>query len=150
MPLIPTSWRNRARFALWLALLVSWLVLLPLLWTAFATVPSAERLAQSRMVRIPTLETVGLLVLQTAVEAGVLLALLFPWRPRFYLSRLWIAAFAVGAWFIATTPLGLTRMSWTHRRWLAAVGAALFLWAAVATIARIAGGPGTRSSDRSD
>jgi hypothetical protein len=146
MPLMPTSWRDRARLALWVALLLSWLILLPMLWTAFSTVPSAERLAQSRMVRIPTLQTVGLLVLQSAVEVGVLLALLFPWRPRFYLARLWIAAFAVVAWFIATTPLGLTRMSWIHRRWLAAVGVALLFWAAIATMARIVRGLRARNS----
>ena len=130
-------------------MLLSWLVLVPMLWTAFSTVPSAERLAQSRMVRIPTLQTVGLLVLRTAAEAGVLLALLAPWRPRFYLSRLWIAAFGVVAWFIGTTPLGLTRMSWIHRRWLAAVGVALLLWAAIATMARIVRGLRARNADRS-
>lgn len=131
---------GRARIALWLGLLVSWVVLLPALWTAFSTVPSAERLAQSRMVEIPTLRTVGLLVGRATLEIGVLLALLFPWRRRLYLTRLWLGAIAVGVWFIATTPLGITRMSWIHRRWLALVGVGLLAAAGVATAVRILGG----------
>lgn len=112
-----------------------------MLWTAFSTIPSAERLAQSRMVEIPTLRTVAVLLVQSAVEAGLLLALLVPWRPRRYLARLWLAAFAIWVWFLATTPLGLTRMAWIHRRWLAGVGAALLVAATILTAARLLTGP---------
>ncbi len=142
---MPSTWRNRARLLLWLALIASWLVLLPMLWTAFSTVPSPERLAQPRMVRIPTLESLGLLVGQSAVELGVLLALLAPWRPRFYLARLWLGAVGIWAWFIATTPLGLSQMTWHHRRWLAVVGALLVLSAALVALSRVAGRLRTRN-----
>lgn len=141
---MPPTWRDRARLLLWLALIASWLVLLPMLWTAFSTVPSVERLAQPRMVRIPTLESLGWLVGQSAVELGVLLALLVPWRPRFYLARLWLGAVSVWAWFIGTTPLGLSQMTWHHRRWLAAVGALLVLASTIATLGRAAGRLRTR------
>lgn len=137
MPPTPTSGRPRAPFALWIVLILSWIVLLPMLWTAFSTVPSPERLAQSRMVRIPTLESLGLLVGRSAVELGVLLVLLVPWRRRFYLTRLSLAAVGVWAWFIGSTPLGLSQMTWLHRRWLAAVGAVLVVWAGVVALGRV-------------
>lgn len=126
---------GRVRLAFWIALVVSWLVQLPLLWAAFTTVPSAERLSRSHMIEIPTFGTVASTVAQSAVELAVVLALLFPWRPRGYLARLWLAAVGVWVWFIATTPLSLTRVAWVHRRWLAAVGAVLLLAAALATVA---------------
>lgn len=122
--------------------------MLPMLWTAFATVPSMERLAQSRMVEIPTLRTVGLLVARTTLEAGILLALLAPWIPTRYLTRLWLAVVGVGAWFLATTPLGLTRMSWIHRRWLALVWVVLLGAAAVATGVRGVARLRSRQGDR--
>jgi hypothetical protein len=118
-------------------LLASWVVLVPLMWNAFSTVPSLERLAQSRMVEIPTLRTVGWLVARSAAEIGVVLGLLVPWKPRRYLARLWLATVALAAWFLATTPLGLTRMSWLHRRWLVLVGASLLVAAVWATLARL-------------
>ncbi len=148
MPPTPTSWRDRARSALWFALILSWLVLVPMLWTAFSTVPSPERLAQPRMVQIPTLDSLGLLVGQSAIELGVLLAWLLPWRPRFYLGRLWIGAVGVWAWFIGTTPLGLSQMTWHHRRWLAAVGVTLLLSAAIGTGDRILRGLRGRTDER--
>ncbi|MEQ9569298.1 MAG: hypothetical protein RLN75_03840, partial [Longimicrobiales bacterium] len=64
-PAPPTTrrpWPHRTRIALWILLLLSWVMLVPMLWTAFSTVPSMERLARSRMVEIPTLRTVGLLI----------------------------------------------------------------------------------------
>ncbi len=141
-PLPPTTRRSgphRTRIALWVVLLLSWLVLLPMLWNAFSTVPSMERLSQSRMVEIPTLRTVGLLVGRSTIEAAILLALLAPWIPRHYLTRLWLAAVGLGAWFLATTPLGLTRMSWIHRRWLA------LMWVTLVVAALVGSAVGMRS-----
>lgn len=115
-----------ARYTLPAALLLGWLIMLPLLWRAFTTVPSAERLRESRMVQIPTLETVIQQVGLSAVELGV--ALLLAWPGRRALSRLWVAAIGAWAWFLATTPLGLSTVQWVHRRWLAAT--ALLLLAA--------------------
>jgi hypothetical protein len=132
--------------AFWIVLLLSWVVMLPALWRAFSTVPTPERLGQSRMIEIPTLETVAMIAVQSAIELSVALALLFPWRPRRYLARLWIAAVALGIWFIASTPLSLTHVAWVHRRWLAAVDGALLLAALGVTAAWLLAGHGRRAA----
>lgn len=111
----------RWRLALWALLILAWLVTLLYMWSAFATFPSAERLEQSRPVPIPTLGTAALLVLRSAAELGALLALLWPWWRRWYPGRALLAAAAAGGWFLFTTPLSLSAMSWVHRRWLAAM-----------------------------
>lgn len=123
----------RWRFALAAALLLSWILLLPLLWQAFATVPSAERLQQSHMVRIPTLQTLWLQIGLSALELSVLLAVLWPLASRRYLARLWAAALGSTAYFLFTAPLSLTTLEWVHRRWLAAVALGLLLSALLAS-----------------
>jgi hypothetical protein len=134
------------RLVFWFALLLSWIVLLPVLWSAFSTVPSAERLSQSHMVEIPTLGTVVMLVGKSAAELVVVLALTLPWWRRRYLTRLWLAAVGAWAWFFASTPMGLTRMAWMHRRWLAGVAAALLVAAVVGAMGRVVAGSGAGSA----
>lgn len=136
---IRTAWAHRARWVLWTSLVLSWLVMLPVVWAAFSTLPSPERLARSRMIEIPTLGSVALIVLVSAIELAAVLALLFPGLTRRFLARLWIAAVGVWIWFFASTPLDLAKVEWVHRRWLALVGAALLLGAGIATVARILG-----------
>jgi len=126
----------RPRLLLWALLAASWLVLLPLLWSAFATLPSAERLAESHMAEIPTLATLGWTVLRSALEAGAVLMLLWPWWERGFLLRLWAAALGALSWFLATTPLSVTRLWWVHRRWLAVLMLGLLMAAAGWTLAR--------------
>jgi hypothetical protein len=127
------------RLALWCLLIVGWLVMLPQLWAAFATVPSAERLEQARLVPIPTLQTVALLVARSASEMAVVLGLLWPWRARHYLVRILGAAALLAAWFVLTTPLSLSAVAWVHRRWLAAMTGGLLLAFVGAAAARLAG-----------
>ena len=99
-------------------LVASWLVLLPLLWNAFSTLPTAERLEQSHMARIPTLQALGLIVARSAAELAAVLALTWP-AARLFASRLALAALGLAVWFLYSMPLGLSRMEWLHRRWLA-------------------------------
>lgn len=139
---------DTARFLLWVLVATSWLTLLPLLWSAFATLPSAERLEQSHMAEIPTLATLGWTVLRSGLEAGAVLILLWPWWRRRFLLRLWLAAVAALVWFLATIPLSLTRMSWIHRRWLAALGLGLLVAAGVWTLVRSARQLGRASPGR--
>jgi hypothetical protein len=46
------------------------------------------------------------------------------------------AAIGFGAWFIASTPLTISAMSWVHRRWLAAMILVLLLAFVTAAMAR--------------
>jgi hypothetical protein len=115
------------RLALWAALILGWLVMLLHLWSAFATFPTAERLEQARMVRIPTLRSIALLAGRSALELAAVLALLWPWRPGRYTLRLCVAGTLLAGWFLATTPLTLSAAGWVHRRWLAATTAGLIL-----------------------
>ena len=126
------------RLAVWAALVLGWLVMLLHLWSAFATFPTAERLEQARMVRIPTLRSIALLAGRSAIEVGALLALLWPWRPRRYTLRLCVAGTLMAGWFLATTPLTLSAAGWVHRRWLAATAAGLVLACVVTAVARLA------------
>jgi hypothetical protein len=109
------------RFAVWFGLLIGWLVMVPLLWSAFASLPSEARLQQTRMAAIPTLGTFFTTLTVSVLELCVLLALLWPWRARRYGTRLALAAAAAFTWFLLTTPLSITRLQWIHRRWLFAV-----------------------------
>ncbi len=128
------------KWLLWTGLLVSWVILLPMMWQAFTTVPTPARLAQPRMIGIPTLQTVELLVGQSLVELGVALGLAAPWWRRRYLTRLWLGAVALWVWFIASTPIGLTRLAWVHRRWLAMMAAAFLVAAVIGSAARVVRG----------
>lgn len=125
------------RLALTLLLALSWLVLLPLLWQAFATLPTPERLEQSRMARIPTLGSFLYTTGRSALEFAALLALTWP-RPRLYASRLAFASVALLGWFLYSTPLNVSRMEWLYRRWLALAVLALLLALLVEVLARLA------------
>lgn len=111
---------SRRRFALTILLALGWIALVPMLWSAFSTLPSAERLEQSRMARIPTLGAFLFVLGKSAVELLAVLALTWP-RVRGYATRLAVAALGLVAWFFFSTPLSLTRMEWLHRRWLVAM-----------------------------
>lgn len=111
-------WGLYLRVALWIVATASWPVMLLEAWSAFATLPSPERLETSRLAAIPTLRTVARLVMRSAAELAVVLALLWPWRERWYTRRLLGSAGLLAVWFVATAPLVLTRLEWVHRRWL--------------------------------
>ena len=68
----------------------------------------------------------------------MVLALLWPWRARRFLLRLWLAAAGALTWFLVSTPLTLHRMAWVHRRWLAGVAAGLLVAAVLASVAVLA------------
>ena len=108
------------------ALAVSWVVMLRYAWSAFSTLPSAERLETSRMAHIPTLGVFGWLAVRSAIELVAMVALAWPARRR-HATRLAVAAVVLPAWFIGTAPLTLTVVEWVHRRWLAGVWLALVL-----------------------
>lgn len=118
---------SRGRALLWLGVALSWIVLLPLLWSAVTTLPSAERLEQTRTAAIPTLRTLVMVIALSAAEAAFALLLLWPrWRGA-YTARLLGAAVVLGAWFVASTPLSMSRLDWVHRRWLALVAFGLMI-----------------------
>jgi hypothetical protein len=106
-------------------------------WSAFATLPSPERLQESRLTPIPSLATVRNLVLRSAAELTALILLLWP-AARFYLLRVSAAVLALVAWFIATVPLSVTSLAWVHRRWLAALIVALGAVLIAGVTARVA------------
>lgn len=107
------------RRGFWLLLLVSWVVAVVYMWEAMSTVPSAERLQQTRLVEIPGPRRFFSAATFSLMELGVVLAALWPWRTAYYATRLAITALGVVTWFIITTPMDLSRMDWIHRRWLA-------------------------------
>ena len=116
----PTARAERwTRLAFWLLLVVSWVVAVWYMWEAMTTIPSAERLQETRMAEIPGPRRFFAAMAFSGMELAVVLAALWPWRPAYYASRLAVAALAVLTWFIMTTPMGLSRMDWVHRRWLA-------------------------------
>ena len=107
------------RMAMWGLLVVSWIAAVAYMWDALTTVPSAERLEESKLVVIPTPQTFLTAVVFSGMELAVVLAALWPWRPGFFATRLAVTALALVTWFVMTTPMDLSRMDWVHRRWLA-------------------------------
>jgi hypothetical protein len=107
-----------ARIGLWGLLVASWVVMVAYMWDALTMVPDAERLEQTRMAVIPTPRTFFAAVAFSALELGVVLALLWPWRSGYYPVRLAGASLGLLTWFVITIPMGMSRMDWVHRRWL--------------------------------
>jgi hypothetical protein len=105
---------ERFRTVFWFLLLGSWVLAVVYMWEAMSTIPSAERLEQTRLVEIPGPRRFFSAATFSLMELTVVLAALWPWRPAYYGTRL-----AVLTWFIMTTPMDLSRMDWVHRRWLA-------------------------------
>lgn len=112
-------WEDTIRVVFWAILAGSWVLAVWYMWDAMSTVPSAARLQESRLVAIPTPRTFFTAAVFSAMELAVVLALLWPWRPAYYASRLALTALGVFTWFLMTTPMELSRMDWVHRRWLA-------------------------------
>lgn len=110
---------SAARLTFWAFLALSWVVAVAYMWDALTMVPSAERLAESKLVGIPTPRMFFTAAIFSAMELALVLALLWPWRPDYYASRLAVTALALATWFVTTTPMDLSRMDWVHRRWLA-------------------------------
>jgi hypothetical protein len=116
----PDRLERWVRIGFWAALALGWIVAVAYMWDAMATIPSAERLEESKLVVIPTPQTFLTSVIFSGMELAVVLAALWPWRPAYYASRLAVTTLALMAWFVTTTPMDLSRMDWVHRRWLAA------------------------------
>lgn len=131
-----SAW-SRRRLALTLLLAVSWLILVPLLWRAFSTLPTPERLEQSRMAPIPTLQSFLFVTGKSALELGVVLVLTWP-RAQLYASRLVVALLGLLGWFLFSTPLSVSRMEWLHRRWLALAVLALLVALVIELAVRLA------------
>jgi hypothetical protein len=107
------------RIAIWAVLAVSWVLAVAYMWDAMTTVPSAERLEESKVVGIPTPRTFFTSAIFSGMELAIVLAALWPGRPELYATRVGITGLGLVTWFIMTTPMDLTRMDWVHRRWLA-------------------------------
>lgn len=118
------------RYTLPILLTLSWGVAVYLMWRGLTTVPSADRLAESRLVPIPTPASFARELALSATELGAVVAL--SWPGRRLLLRLWLAALGAWTWFFATAPLGINTVQWAHRRWLAAVAFWLLVTAVVA------------------
>jgi hypothetical protein len=89
------------------------------MWDALTTMPSAERLGQTRMAAIPTPRTFITAATFSAMELMVVLVALWPgWTPL-YATRMAVVVLGLVTWFVMTTPMDLNRMDWVHRRWLA-------------------------------
>ncbi|MFP4623797.1 MAG: hypothetical protein ACLFRX_06430 [Gemmatimonadota bacterium] len=121
-----------------MGLIAGWVVSVYYMWDAMTTVPSAERLEASKLVAIPSPRTFFTAAIFSALELGLVLVALWPWRPGYYASRLAVAALALITWFITTTPMELSRMDWVHRRWLAFTTAAVLAALAVLLLYRLA------------
>lgn len=126
------------RRGFWLLLVVSWVVAVWYMWEAVTTIPSAERLQETRLAEIPGPRRLFTAVAFSAMELGLVLTLLWPWRTEFYATRLAVAALAIVTWFVSTTPLDLSRMDWVHRRWLAFVALATVVALATLLVYRAA------------
>jgi hypothetical protein len=128
------------RIALAVALALGWAIAVPFMWKAVTTVPSAARLQemQSKILHVPTPATFLRTGLQSLAELAVLVALLWPWWRRLWLTRLALAFLALAVWAVATMPLEQTSLELVHYRWM--VGADLLLLAAfvASVIARLA------------
>ncbi len=114
-----TRFERVARIAFWALLVLSWIAAVAFMWEAMSRVPSAERLEESKLVAIPTLQVFLTAAVFSGMELAMVLAALWPWKADFYASRLGVTALALVTWFIMTTPMDLSRMDWIHRRWLA-------------------------------
>lgn len=117
--------RPLLRYTLSILLTLSWGVAVYLMWRGLTTIPSAERLAESRLVPIPT-------------PASFAREFALTWPGRRFLLRLWVAALAAWGWFFATAPLGINTVQWAHRRWLAAVALWLLVTAVIAAARALA------------
>ena len=107
------------RRAFWLLLVVSWGVAVWYMWEAMTTIPSAERLQETRMAEIPGPRRFFAAAAFSAMELAVVLAALWPGWTAYYASRLAVTALGTLTWFVTTIPMDLSRMDWVHRRWLA-------------------------------
>ncbi len=130
------------------ALVVLWLVAVPMMWHSVSTVPSAERLQQmsSRIMHVPSPTTFLRTAGQSLVELLVLLALIWPWWRRFWFWRLLAAFVALAVWAVATVPLELTELEQVHHQWMVACDALLFLALLLTATARLAGFARSRKS----
>lgn len=114
------------RIVLWAVVGGSWVVAVAYMWDALTTVPSAERLEESRLALIPTPRIFFTSAVFSAMELGIVLAALWPGWQRLYATRLAVTVLALSTWFIMTTPMDVNRMDWVHRRWLAFMIVATF------------------------
>jgi hypothetical protein len=114
-----------ARIGFWLLLVASWVAAVAFMWDALTTLPSAERLEESRMVAIPTPRTFFAAAIFSAFELAVVLAALWPWKPDHYAARLAATALAIVTWFLVTVPMNVSRMDWVHRVWIAFLAVAV-------------------------
>jgi hypothetical protein len=115
----------RFRVAVAGVLVVAWAVSVYYMWDALTTVPSAERLQQTRMVAIPTPRSFFMVTAFSAMELAVVLAVVWPWLPSFYASRLAAGVLGLVTWFITTIPMEVSDMDRVHRRWLVFTALAL-------------------------
>lgn len=120
----PLSLRGEqgARLALWVVLILAWLVAVWQMRQGLTTVPEAE-IGGSPLVA--TRRTVVAAALFSGLELAVVLALLWPRWPVLYATRLAGAALAVVTWSIMITPSAASPLDRVHQRWLAAMAAAL-------------------------
>ena len=133
--------RPAARLVLCGALVVLWLVAVPLMWHSVSTVPTAERLQQmtSRIMHVPSPRTFLRTTGQSLVELIVLLAVLWPWWRRFWLWRLLVTFLGWAIWAVVTMPLELTELEQVHHQWMVACDVLLFVGMVVTAAARLAG-----------
>ena len=138
------SWGWIGRTALAAGIALGWLAMVALMWKRLWTPPPPEVLQAPRMVQPPTPGRFGRAVAASAGELATLLLLLWPGWRRLYGLRLGVAAVGLSAWFLFTTPLGLSSVEQVHRRWLALVAAVLLLTAVVLLLGTAARALGRR------
>ena len=109
----------RARAFVVVAVLLSWLVLVVMMWQAYHRVPTPEALGDARHVRPPLPVDLYLNMATSLGESLFLTALLWPWWGKRYLGRLVLGTVALVLWFFLSVPMDLNTMEWLHRRWLA-------------------------------
>ena len=118
-----TARRSDPRYWFLALLVISWLVMLVLMWREFWTLPSPELLERRREVQPPTMRSLFGSVVRALAELAVLLVLL--WPGRLYRTRVAGTALLLVAWFVFTVPMTISSVEQVHRRWLAAVFLAL-------------------------
>lgn len=104
---------------MWVLLIGLWIGAVYFMWDAMTTVPSADRLEETRLAAIPTPRTFFAAVAFSAMELALVLAAAWPWRPELYASRLALGALIMVTWFVSTVPMELSGMDRVHRQWLA-------------------------------